>query len=228
MQDKIVGNIFDFEDEAIKLLNPQIGFESVTGKIINFNDEVAEVLLHSGQVGRLFITEFYSNKKFKLGENYTYLKLSNDEKPLLSVAHPNLLVSIISGLSPEFRKGVIREFGVVRRVGIRSKIAVGSTVENFDPVGAVVGKAANRIKYLIDKLGGERVDVVPYHQDKKVFVANSLGVKVQNIELINGEYVVEVPVHQMQAAIGGGGINVLLAAKLTNSKIKIQGAINEK
>lgn len=224
MNEKIISSIVDLEDEAIKLLNPEIGFVSLTGSIENFTHDRAEIRLLDGRKGSISITEFYPNKKFKVGESYTFLQLQAGEYPVLSVSHPNLIISIIAGITPEFRSGVVREFGVVRRVGIRSKVAVGSTVMNLDPVGAFVGKAANRIKYLIEQLNGERVDIVPYHPELEIFIANSLGVKVNKVTLVDGVATVEVPKHQLQAALGGGGLNVALAAKLTNSKITIVAA----
>ena len=221
MNEKIISSIVDLEDEAIKLLNPEVGFISLTGVIENFSHDRAEVRLKDGRKGSISITEFYPNRKFKQGDSYTFLQLKDGENPTLSVSHPNLIISIISGIAPEFRSGIVREFGVVRRVGIRSKVAVGSTVENLDPVGAFVGKAANRIKYMIEQLNGERVDIVPYHPQLEIFIANSLGVKVNKVTLVEGLATVEVPKHQLQAALGGGGLNVALAAKLTNSKITI-------
>lgn len=222
MQSKIVSN-YTNEDEVIKLLNPKVGYVSVSGIIGNHDQNRAEVILNDGRIGYIAITEFYPNKKFNSGEKYIFLILNDGNNPILSVSHPNLLISIIEGISPELRNGDVLEFDLVRRVGIRSKISVASTVTGLDPVGAFVGKAANRIKYLMSKVGNERIDIVPYHNIRENYVINSLGVKVDKIEEVDGVFNVYVPNHQLRAALGGGGINVSLASKLTRERIKIFG-----
>ena len=220
---ELITNAEDFSDDpAIKLLNPAVGFKNSRGVITNFNSNLAEVKLFDGKIGHISITEFYPNRNFALNDSYDFLVLKDGEHPILTVAHPNLVLAIFEGLAPELREGKVRTFGIVRRMGIRTKLAVASTEEGLDPVGIFVGKAANRIKEATKRLAGERVDIIPFHPNKEIFIANALGVKVDKITLNNGVYEVYVPKHQYRAAIGGGGLNVALAARLTEEKITIK------
>ena len=222
MSNQIVTHSYEAElDEVILLLNPSVGFVSVSAKIVSFTNEIATCQLYDGRLGSLPITEFYPNKKFELGKSYNLLVTRESPSIMLSASHPNLVVSLLSGLCPEFRRGEVRVFAVARRIGIRTKIAVAATVPELDPVGVLVGRAANRIKELSKQLSGERVDVVPYNPELNIYVGNSLGIKVTKVEIEDSVAKVYVPSHQIQAALGGGGLNVALAANLTNTRMTI-------
>ena len=115
---------------------------------------------------------------------------------------------------------------IAREAGGRSKIAVHSNDEHIDAVGSCVGQKGTRVNTFTQELGGEKIDIIPWSEDPKVFVSNSLSpAKVISIELDEKEHkaTIEVSGDQLSLAIGKGGQNVRLAAKLTGWRIDIKG-----
>ena len=115
---------------------------------------------------------------------------------------------------------------VAREAGARSKIAVFSNDEHIDPVGSCVGQKGTRVNTVTAELGGEKIDIIPWSADSKVFVTNALSpAKVISVEIDEVEHkaTVEVADDQLSLAIGKGGQNVRLAAKLTGWRIDIKG-----
>jgi N utilization substance protein A len=140
---------------------------------------------------------------------------------VLSAAAPELIAMLLDGLSPEVRDGRVRVMAVARQVGVRSKVAVAATVAGVDPVGACLGRAANRVKALTAMLLGERVDIVAYHPDPVRFLANALAVVPESVETTAEGFQVRVPRHQLTAAKGGGNLNVVLASRLLGTRIEV-------
>ena len=115
--------------------------------------------------------------------------------------------------------------GLSREAGSRSKVAVSSTQENVDPIGACIGQRGTRIQTVITELGGEKVDIIMYDEDPVTYIANALSpAKVIEIALDEDNRVAEVIVNesQLSLAIGRGGQNVRLASKLTGWRINIK------
>lgn len=114
---------------------------------------------------------------------------------------------------------------VVREAGDRSKISVYSDNPDIDAVGACVGSKGARVEAVVEELGGEKIDIVQWDEDPKVFVRNALSPS-QVLEVIvdenNQSTVVVVPDYQLSLAIGKRGQNARLAAKLTGWKIDIK------
>ena len=113
---------------------------------------------------------------------------------------------------------------MAREAGFRSKLAVSSRQEGVDPVGSCVGLRGIRIQNIVTELQGEKIDVVQWHEDPTVFIANALSpAQVLRVELRKSEQSasVTVPERQLSLAIGREGQNVRLAAKLTNWNIDI-------
>jgi N utilization substance protein A len=126
---------------------------------------------------------------------------------------------------PEIGNGLIDLHGVAREPGSRSKVAVAALEENVDPIGSCVGQRGARIQTIISELGGEKVDIIEYSEDAKEFISHALApAKVIKVELDEEERkaVVYVASDQLSLAIGKGGQNVRLAAKLTGWKIDIK------
>jgi len=144
---------------------------------------------------------------------------------IVSRTHPNLLRKLFEFHVPEIADGVVVIKSVAREPGQRSKIAVYSTDERVDAVGACVGPRGSRIQAIVDDLYDEKVDVVPYDENIKTYIENALSpAKVNNIKLNEEEqsaYCI-VPDTQLSLAIGKGGQNVRLAARLTEWKIDIR------
>lgn len=144
---------------------------------------------------------------------------------LVSRTHPNLLRKLFEIEVPEIEQGVVLIKSVAREPGQRSKAAVFSTDERVDAVGACVGPRGARVQAIVDELYDEKIDIVPFSEDPKTFITNALSpAKVNSIRLNEEEksaYVV-VPDNQLSLAIGKGGQNVRLAARLTEWKIDIR------
>jgi N utilization substance protein A len=127
--------------------------------------------------------------------------------------------------APEIENGIVKIKSIAREAGSRSKIAVFSTDEHIDPVGSCVGQKGTRVNTITAELGGEKIDIIPWSEDPKVFISNSLSpAKVLSIEVDEKEHKAEIEVSEaeLSLAIGKGGQNVRLAAKLTGWRIDIK------
>ena len=127
---------------------------------------------------------------------------------------------------PEIANDLIELKSVAREAGARSKVAVAPTAENIDPIGSCVGQRGARIQTIISELGGEKVDIIEYDEDPVKFIANALSpAKIINIEIDeeNQKATVIVAEDQQSLAIGKGGQNVRLAARLTGWSIDVVG-----
>ena len=177
-------------------------------------------------------TEKYTpNTRIKV---YVY-KVDDSQKRLkviVSRTHPNLLRKLFELEIPEIGSGIVTIKSVAREPGQRSKVAVQTTDERVDPIGACIGPRGARVQAIVDELNDEKIDVVPYKEDAREFIIEALSpAKVNNIKLSEkqnerGEmekhaYVV-VPENQLSLAIGKGGQNVRLAARLTGWTIDIR------
>lgn len=146
---------------------------------------------------------------------------------VLSRTHPDIVRRLFTVEIPEIANGSIDIRALTREAGARSKIAVEALDENIDPIGSCVGQRGTRIQTIIQELGGEKIDIITYNADPKKFIANALSpAKVQSITLEETEQraVVVVNDDQLSLAIGKGGQNVRLAARLTGWKIDIRGS----
>ncbi|MEK7071320.1 MAG: transcription termination factor NusA [Patescibacteria group bacterium] len=144
----------------------------------------------------------------------------------LSRTHPKFLEKLFAVEAPEVANGIVEIKAIAREAGARSKISVSSNDEHIDPVGSCVGQKGTRVNTITQELGGEKIDIIPWSEDPKVFVGNALSpAKVISIEIEEKEHkaTVEVAEDQLSLAIGKGGQNVRLAAKLTGWKIDIKG-----
>lgn len=144
---------------------------------------------------------------------------------IVSRTHPNLLRKLFELEVPEIAEGTVLIKSVARDPGQRSKLAVFSTDERIDAVGSCVGPRGTRVQAIVDELYDEKIDIVPYSEDPKQFIINALSpAKVNSIKLNPDEKsaFVVVPDNQLSLAIGKGGQNVRLAARLTDWKIDIR------
>lgn len=147
---------------------------------------------------------------------------------VVSRADAGLVKGLFGMEVPEIQAGSVVIKDIAREAGSRTKLAAVSTQEGVDPVGSLVGQKGVRVQAVMNELGEERIDIISYSDDLTRYVASALSpakdVQV-GIEETNGEKVakVKVPATSMSLAIGKGGQNVRLAAKLTNCKIDIEG-----
>ncbi len=144
---------------------------------------------------------------------------------LVSRTHPNLLRKLFELEVPEIAQGVVVIKSVAREPGQRSKIAVQTMDERVDPVGSCVGPRGARVQAIVDELYDEKIDIVPFSDDPTTYITNALSpAKVNTIKLDEDQHsaYVVVPDNQLSLAIGKGGQNVRLAARLTDWKIDIR------
>ncbi len=149
---------------------------------------------------------------------------------IVSRSAPELVVELFRREVPEVASDAVEIKAIAREAGYRTKIAVNSTQEGVDPVGSCVGQKGVRVQEVINELGGEKIDIIQFSDSPKTFIAASLApAEGLHIELDedNQAAVVTVPDDQLSLAIGKGGQNVRLAAKLTGYKIDIKGQSGE-
>ncbi len=154
-------------------------------------------------------------------------RTSRGPRVVISRSHPNLLRRLFELEVPEVLSGTVEIKSIAREAGNRSKVAVAARQEGIDPVGCCVGLRGIRIQNVVNVLNGERLDIVKWHPDTPIFIANALSpAQVVNIELNkeDGIATVVVPDKQLSLAIGKEGQNARLAAKLTGWRIDIKSA----
>ncbi|MDP4011003.1 MAG: transcription termination factor NusA [Candidatus Roizmanbacteria bacterium] len=171
------------------------------------------------------------NETYVVNSKYIfYLKeiattIAGYSRIILSRVHPNLIVELFKREVPEVGNGTVEIKNVVREPGERAKIAVSSSQSGVDPVGACVGQKGVRVQTVTDELNGhEKIDIIQWNSDSKIFITSALSpASVQSVELNTVENRAKVTVLETQAplAIGKGGVNVNLAARLTGFEIDI-------
>lgn len=143
---------------------------------------------------------------------------------LVSRAAPELLEYLMRQEIPEVNDGTVEIKGVAREAGQRSKVAVSSSNPNVDPIGACIGHRGSRIQAVTGELQRERVDIILWDPNPREFIRNALSpAKVGTIEVNTDtqDAKITVATDQLSLAIGKGGQNVRLAAKLTGYKIDL-------
>jgi len=149
---------------------------------------------------------------------------TNKTRIILSRKTADLVKGLLEQEVPEISSGAIAIKGIAREPGHRTKVAVAAIQEGVDPVGSCVGQRGVRIQAITDELGGERIDVILWHDDPRKFVAAALSpalVSQINVDQEKREAKVVVPEEQISLAIGREGQNLRLAARLTNFHIEI-------
>lgn len=142
----------------------------------------------------------------------------------LSRTHPGFLAKLFEQEVPEIYEGIIEIKAVARDPGSRAKIAVHSKDSSIDPIGACVGMRGSRVQAVVQELGGEKIDIIPWSPDPATFVVNALApAEVSKVVLDPEARRVEVivPDAMQHIAIGRRGQNVRLAAQLTGWDIDI-------
>ena len=148
----------------------------------------------------------------------------------LSRTHPRFIEGLFAVESPEVAAGIVKVESIAREPGARSKIAVWSTDENVDAQGACIGQRGVRVRSITEELHGEQIDIIPFSKDAAEYVSNALApARVLDISINEETHQANVTVadDQLSLAIGKGGQNVRLAAKLTGWKIDIKGIKGE-
>jgi N utilization substance protein A len=146
----------------------------------------------------------------------------------LSRAYPKFVSKLFELEVPEVASGQVLIKSIAREAGSRTKIAVASTAEGIDPIGAAVGQRGTRVSAVINELGGEKIDIIEYSDEPEKYIINALSpAKIMEVRILpKNKALAIVPNDQLSLAIGKDGQNVRLAAKLTGWKIDVRGHEN--
>lgn len=203
--------------------------EIVTGTVQRM--ERGNIYVDLGRAtGILPYDEQIPGERFRQGERIRALLYQVEESPRgiylrLSRAHGDFLKKLFEMEAPEAAHGTVVFKSIAREAGSRSKVAVASTDPHVDPVGSLVGQRGVRVSTVTSELGGEKIDIIEWSEDPKAFIEEALSpARISNVELDEAEHKATVTVanDQQSLAIGRGGQNVRLAAKLTGWRIDIQ------
>jgi len=153
------------------------------------------------------------------------LRTNKGPQVLVSRTHSGLVKRLFELESPEILSGIVQIKAITREAGYRTKMAVFSSDNNIDPIGACVGPKGIRVEKIVAELKGEKIDVIKWSPDPAEFIANALSpAKVVSVFINEAEKAAKVivPNNQLSLAIGKEGQNARLAAKLTGWKIDIK------
>lgn len=186
-------------------------------------------------IGILPPEEQVHGERYRINERIKALVLSVEKTPKgpsirLSRSHPQLVKKLFEIEVPEIASGAVEIKNIAREAGSRTKIAVFSNEDGVDAVGSCVGQKGVRVSTVIAELGGEKIDIVPWTENSEKFIQSSLSpAKILDVEIDQDQRAAKVTVaeDQLSLAIGKGGQNVRLAAKLTGYKIDIRGRSGE-
>ena len=145
---------------------------------------------------------------------------------MLSRTHSGFVKRLFEQEVPEIFDGVVTIHSISREAGARTKMAVSSSDENVDPIGACIGQRGARVNKIVENLGGEKIDIVKYSENPAEFIGASLApavcLEVEILDMEKKTCQATVPDHQLSLAIGNKGQNARLAAKLTGWNIDIK------
>ena len=203
--------------------------EIVTGSVQRM--ERGNIFIDMGRATAILpYEEQIPGEKYKQGERVRAYLYKVEETPKgiflkLSRSHPKFLEELFKIEAPEIASGTVVMKAIAREAGSRSKVAVESSDAHIDPVGSLVGQRGVRVATVMSELGGEKIDIIEWSADPVRFLEDALSpAKILKVELneMEKKAVVEVAPDQQSLAIGKGGQNVRLAAKLTGWKIDIK------
>lgn len=210
-------------------------YKDKEGEVINGIIQRIEgnnVIIDLGKAsGILFPNEQISDERYYIGQRLKFYVVrveQNAKGPqiVISRSHPGLVKRLFELEVPEILAGIVEIKAISREAGQRTKIAVASNQDGVDPVGSCVGQRGVRVQAVMNEIGEEKIDIILWNEDPKVFISNALSpAKISSIELNEEEKkaTVKVPEDQLSLAIGRQGQNVRLAAKLTGWNVDIEG-----
>ncbi len=222
------------EAEREKMYNEFAAKErEVDTAIVQRTDSKGNVIVNLGKMDAFLpVSEQIPGETYNFNERikvYVLKVVLGARGPQITVSrtHYELVKRLFELESPEVFDGIVEIKCISREAGSRAKMAVYSTVENVDAVGACVGQNGSRVDAVVNELNGEKIDVIPWSEDPSEFIAAALRPsKVIAVEINENEEErsakVVVPDTQLSLAIGKEGQNVRLAARLTGWKIDIK------
>ncbi len=215
-KDAILG---EYEDRAGSI---------ISGMVLRFDGPMVRVDLGRTE-GVMTPEERVPSERLNPNQRLAFLLKAIEETPrgkqlLLSRSDPLFVQRLFEREVPELSSGTVQVRAIARDSGVRTKMAVFSSQPGIDPVGSCVGQKGMRVKAVTDELGGERVDIIPWSDDDKEFIASALvpaeGVIIKLDEKTKTA-TVEVDEEQLSIAIGKDGQNARLASEISGWKIDI-------
>ena len=224
----MIQKIREAERDALYDEYDELRDQLVTGVIQRYDGGTATVSLGNVEAilpkSEQIPGETHHNNERVRSTVYEVRKQGSRVKIILSRIRPSLVERLFEQEIPEIGDGVIEVKAKAREPGYRTKIAVSSTDQRVDCVGACVGVRGNRIKNIVDELAGERIDIVRWSDDMQILIPNALQpAEVEEVILCQmlGRAIVLVREDQLSLAIGRRGQNVRLASKLCGWDIEI-------
>ncbi len=201
----------------------------LTGAVTRVEQRLVRIDLGKAQ-GILPMSEQIRGEYYSPGQRLkVYLKeverTGRGPQLILSRGNTEFIEHIFRSEVPEMESGAVEIKAIAREAGIRTKLAVNSTVPGVDPVGTFVGGHGTRVQAVMGEIGDEeKIDIIAWNDDIKTFIANALSpTEVDHVDLDekNGKATVYVNEDQLSVAIGRGGQNVRLASKLTGLELDV-------
>lgn len=243
-----IQKLSEFERDSIMREYEQHKGEILIGEIYQVylgkdNKPELVLLMHNKNELMLPKSEMIPDERYRKNESLRVLvkevkppnpkdaKRGDSPQIIVSRADPQFLVKLFELEIPEVYDGVVVIKNVARIPGKKSKVAVASTDERVDPVGACVGMKGVRIHSIVKELNNENIDVIAYSDDPAIFIARALQPakpKAVEIDKEKRKAIVYVPPEEISTAVGTEGINVKLASELTEYDIEIVGTEGEK
>ena len=232
----IIQAINESERDAIYNHFSEKETEIITGIVQRVNPDSLTVSLDEKTETKLRASEMIPGEHYNKGDRIKlYIsEVRKDPKgPKISVSrkNENMVKRLFEKEVTEIADGTVEIVAVCREAGSRSKIAVWSNDENVDAVGACVGVNGSRVNAVVDELGGEKIDIVPWDENPAIFIRNALSpseVTSASVDVEQKSAIVIVPDFQLSLAIGKKGQNARLAARLTGYKIDIKSETQAK
>ena len=207
--------------------------EIITGTVTAVDAERGNIVLDLGKGGSAVLpkNEQVPGEHFTEGQMvqvYVVDVLATERGPRVTISrtHPGLVKRMFELEVPEIYDGTVEIKAIAREAGARTKMAVWSKDPNVNPVSACIGEHGARVAAVVEKLGGEKIDIVKWSEDISEFISAALSpAKVVKVELLPGETRscrVTVPDQQLSLAIGNKGQNARLCARLTGYNIDIR------
>jgi len=217
------------KDAIISEYEGKIG-TMLTGMVLRFEGPHVVIDIGRGQA-LMPTTEAIANEYYRLNQRVAVYILEIRETYkgkaiIVSRTAPELVKELFAREVPEVGSGAVEIVAIAREAGHRTKLAVKSTQDGVDPVGSCVGQKGVRVQAVINELNGEKIDIVEYSDKIKDYISSALA-PAENLSVEidekNLQATITVPEDQLSLAIGKGGQNARLAAKLTGYKIDLKG-----
>jgi len=234
VKQRIVQRVREGERQRIRQEYQAREGELLSGEVQQIERGKIVVMLNRSKDAEAIIPwkEQNPRERFRQGDPIRAVLKKVEETPkgprlILSRADPEFVASLFRLEVPEIYQGIVEIKAKAREVGGRTKIAVSSRDESIDPVGACVGLKGSRVQAVVSELGGERIDIVPWHPDTEIFARRALApARVAKVMSSSDRQVITAIVDedQLSLAIGRNGQNVRLASQLIGWQIDLYGS----